>query len=131
MHCIVFFAMLKLSYYISHIVVSICLLKLMACEICSFHSVNALILMAPSMSDKKFLLVLLRCKTFNIYFLWKVIFFCNIHFVFLTIFLKIGLFCKVNCYLLYVLCSFIAWSKLFFNHTNIISSCSLVMYPCQ
>ena len=38
--------------------------------------------MTPSMSDIKFLLVLLRYKTFNIKFLLKVISFRNIHFVF-------------------------------------------------
>ena len=69
--------------------------------------------MAPSMSDINFLLVLLRYKIFNINFLWKVFFFRNIHFVFFTILLKTGLFCKVNCYFLYVICLFIAWSKLF------------------
>ena len=70
--------------------------------------------MALSMSVIKFLLVLLRYKTFNINFLWEAIFLRNIHFVFFfTIFLKTGLFCKVNCYFLYVIRSFIAWSRLF------------------
>ena len=131
MHRIVFFMMLKMPHYLSHIVVGICLLKVDGCEICSFHSINALILIAPFMSDIKFLLVLLRYKTFHINFPWKVISFRNIHFFFFTIFLKTGLFCKVNSYFLYVICSFIAWSKLFFSHTNINRRCSLVKYPCR
>ena len=88
-------------------------------------------LTAPSMSDIKIVLALLRYKTFNVNFLRKVISFRNIHFGFFTILLKNGLFCKVNCYFLYVICSFIAWSKLFFSYTNIIRSCSLVMHPCR
>ena len=129
MHRKVFFRMLKMSYYFSHIVVDICLLKVDGLWNILFHSINAIILMAPSMSDIKFLLVLLRYKTFVRNFFWKVTFFRNIHFVFFTIFLKTGLFCKVHCYFLHVICSFIAWPKLFFSHTNIIRSCSLVMYP--
>ena len=74
--------MLKMPHYLSHIVVGICLLKVDGCEICSLHSINALILIAPFMSDIKFLLVLLRYKTFHINFPWKVISFRNIHFFF-------------------------------------------------
>ena len=47
--------------------------------------------MAPSMSDIKFLLVLLRYKTFNINFLWKVFFFWKTHLGFLTLFVKTDL----------------------------------------
>ena len=104
MHRIVLFTMLKMSYYFSHIKVGICLLEVdSVCEICWFHTIDALILMVPSSdtNDIKSLLVLLRYKTFNISFRWKVIFFRNIHFGFFTTFLKTGLFCAIF-YMLYV-----------------------------
>ena len=84
------------------------------------------------MSDIKFLLLLLRYKTFNLSFLWKVISFRNIHFFFFfffAIFLKTGLFCKVKCYFLYVICSFIAWSKLFFATQTLGFLVQLCIYP--
>ena len=81
------------------------------------------------MSDIKFLLVLLRYKTFNINFLWKVISFRNIHFVFFAIFLKTGLFCKVKCYFLYVICSLIAWPKLFLATQTLGVLVQLCIYP--
>ena len=76
------------------------------------HSINALILMTPSMYVK-FLLVLLRYKTVNINLLWKVNFVRNIDLGFLIVFLKTGPFCKVKRYFLYVIFSFVTCSKIF------------------